>query len=366
MKKRIYLLITLILSLFIFSGRVEAAKELTCVYDDGKGYYKMIVQDTNGNLELYFWNNNKEKIKSINDAFWTKHSEYSDNEITFKYNDKEGVLNLTECPDYSSTYHITKTKEFEFYDETKLIRDEDDLLSDFSCNCMPSLDKHKEWLAKCSYGDSEKGYTDLYFSETYYEIKTNRHGFSGAKGSFNIDDVTDMYEVGKFCPSVLWEYYYDAKSTGMPDILEYYLVKPSLTIEGISCTNSGSSCTTLTKLNYEGDKSEYYEETDNNVQDDVELDNCEVLLGDDLYDWINELMDYVKIFVPILLIGLGIFDFIKALFSGSEDDMKKSQSKFFKRIVAALLIFISPMIINLFLKLANEVWSFINPNTCIR
>lgn len=369
MKKKIYLLITLVISLFMFTEDVEAAKELTCVYDIGSGfnatYYKMIVQDSNGNLELYFWGDHSEEIKSINDPFWIKHSEYFDSEITFKYNDKEGILNLTECPKYSSKYHPTNNTEIELYYEKKWNKPDYVLLDEFSCNCVPDLDKHDDWLAKCSYGDEENGYTDLYFSETKYKIETNRHGLTGASGAFDVSDVIDMYGVGKWCPSVLWEYYYKPSNSKQSGLLQYYLVKPSWTPE-YSC--DGNGCTTLTKLLYEDGNSDYYEEIDkdDSGEGNVKLDSCEDLLGPELLNWINNLMNYVKIIVPILLIGFGIFDFTGAIFAGSEDDMKKSQSKFFKRIIAALLIFISPIIINLFLTLANEVWSFINPNTCIK
>lgn len=98
----------------------------------------------------------------------------------------------------------------------------------------------------------------------------------------------------------------------------------------------------------------------------VDSSDCEKLLGDDIVNFINEIMKWIRIFVPILLIGLGILDFTKATFSKSEDDMKKSREKFIKRIIAAVLVFLVPMFINFILDLANSVWSWINPETCIK
>ena len=72
-------------------------------------------------------------------------------------------------------------------------------------------------------------------------------------------------------------------------------------------------------------------------------------------------MNWIKIIIPILLIAYGTLDFTKAIFSGKEDDMKT----FINRIIAAVLVFIAPIFVNLLLTLANEVWSFISPNTCI-
>ena len=88
--------------------------------------------------------------------------------------------------------------------------------------------------------------------------------------------------------------------------------------------------------------------------------------AEDVVNFINQIMKWIRIFVPILLIGLGILDFTKATFSKSEDDMKKSREKFIKRIVAAVLVFLAPIFINLILELANSVWSWISPETCIK
>lgn len=92
--------------------------------------------------------------------------------------------------------------------------------------------------------------------------------------------------------------------------------------------------------------------------------DCETLLGQDLIDKINSYLDIIKIAIPIILIGFGIFDFAKATFSGGEDDMKKAQQDFIKRLGIALLIFFTPVIINLVLNIANKVWGFISPDTC--
>lgn len=47
----------------------------------------------------------------------------------------------------------------------------------------------------------------------------------------------------------------------------------------------------------------------------------------------------VKIVVPILLIILGMIDMLKATSSQKEDEMKKAQQIFVKRLIAALLVF---------------------------
>ena len=91
---------------------------------------------------------------------------------------------------------------------------------------------------------------------------------------------------------------------------------------------------------------------------------CKDLLGEELLNKINQYLNIVKICIPILLIGFGIVDFTKATFANDEDAMKKSQKRFIKRIIIAIIIFLVPIFVNLILSLANEVWSFISPNSC--
>ena len=76
-------------------------------------------------------------------------------------------------------------------------------------------------------------------------------------------------------------------------------------------------------------------------------------------------MKWIRIAVPLLLIGLGIMDFSKGVFSSKEEDMKKSRERFIKRIIAALMVFLVPIFVNLVLDLANKAWSDINTDTCI-
>ena len=77
-------------------------------------------------------------------------------------------------------------------------------------------------------------------------------------------------------------------------------------------------------------------------------------------------MKWIRIIVPILLIVFGILDFSKAVFSSKEENIKKSRETFFKRILAAILVFLAPIFVELILSLANQVWDVINADTCIR
>lgn len=92
--------------------------------------------------------------------------------------------------------------------------------------------------------------------------------------------------------------------------------------------------------------------------------DCEDLIGDDLRNEINSYFNIIKIAIPIILMGLGIIDFTKAMFAGDAETMKKAQSTFIKRIGIAILIFLVPTFINIILGIANKVWYFIQPGAC--
>lgn len=61
--------------------------------------------------------------------------------------------------------------------------------------------------------------------------------------------------------------------------------------------------------------------------------------------WIGNIIKWVKYIIPVIVIVLGILDFIKAIGADKEDEMKKAQKKFIRRIIAAALIFLTPIII---------------------
>lgn len=72
-------------------------------------------------------------------------------------------------------------------------------------------------------------------------------------------------------------------------------------------------------------------------------------LSDRLTNWIFKIVKWVRYLVPILLIVLSVLDFIKAIASDSEDEIRKVGSKFVKRLIVSALIFILPLILEFLL-----------------
>lgn len=87
---------------------------------------------------------------------------------------------------------------------------------------------------------------------------------------------------------------------------------------------------------------------------------CDSILSDEpgSVGWLlNIILNYIKILGPILVVLLSAIDFIKAVVGTDEKAMKEAQSKLVIRLVAAVLLFLVPTLVQLLL-------SFINATTC--
>lgn len=84
--------------------------------------------------------------------------------------------------------------------------------------------------------------------------------------------------------------------------------------------------------------------------------NCEELLSKEIVDFLKEIFNIFKIIVPIIIVGFGVLDFSKAVFSGDDAQMKKAQGKFVKRLIYGIIFFFIPMIVMLIIELLNQGW----------
>lgn len=88
---------------------------------------------------------------------------------------------------------------------------------------------------------------------------------------------------------------------------------------------------------------------------------CEDFFGsaddeDSLRYMINTIMGYIRIIVPILIILFGTVDFAKAVIAGKEENMKKAQGDFAKRVLIGVAIFFVPLLVNVIMDLAEITW----------
>ena len=79
-------------------------------------------------------------------------------------------------------------------------------------------------------------------------------------------------------------------------------------------------------------------------------DDGECGLSNVLLKWILNIIKWVKYIIPVIVILMGILDFIRAVATDKDDGMKKAQGRFVKRLIAAALIFVVPFILEFILE----------------
>lgn len=77
------------------------------------------------------------------------------------------------------------------------------------------------------------------------------------------------------------------------------------------------------------------------------------IISNSLQEWLIELLDIIKIVAVVLTLVLGMFDFFKGITSGEADAMKKVWKSFSRRLIAVVLLFLLPVIIEFILGLVN-------------
>ena len=107
---------------------------------------------------------------------------------------------------------------------------------------------------------------------------------------------------------------------------------------------------------------EFIKMKENNILYATQDTSCDGIFGDkddpeSLRYLLNEILIYPKIIVPILVIILGTLDLAKAVVASKEDEMKKAQKTFIKRIMIGIIIFFVPTIMNVIMYLADIVWN---------
>ena len=65
---------------------------------------------------------------------------------------------------------------------------------------------------------------------------------------------------------------------------------------------------------------------------------------------VNLIINIIKIGVPIVLIVLGMIDLLKGVMAQKEDEIKKAQGLFFKRLIAGVLVFFVVLIVEVIFK----------------
>lgn len=379
MKNKILLLIIAIFSFALYVGKVEAI-EYTC---SDSNYYVTDKIDGSGKLqccpnEFYyvprvtegvtyytcestsikdkkscksaggFWSQNvcsadskdalgKMTIKNVNN------SSSEENIETCKFKRDKCTIDLPQLDDTSSEMFVGYSKDSSCSNiiENSIRGKSIDIKSDDFSEVYACYDKT---YVKCEYEDN---ITILYGEKNIKTYTKNTLEWIGMPKN----EMDLYYESKKYCPTTIFHY-------GDKTMEKFSVTKNGAcgAVANFKCKSANlKKSTVIVKKN-----------TTPTEKPSEEIKSCEDLFGENTRSIINTVMKWIRISVPILLIGLGIMDFSKAVFSSKDDDMKKAREKFIKRIVAAVLVFLVPIFVNLILDLANMAWSNINSDTCVR
>lgn len=409
MKKKILLLIITIFSFALYVGRVEADTKCPNSTDkvvDGhccpEGYTAKVVEKSS---YYYCLNSNYTEDEIKNFYFEKKYrvyiettmpnicSDICDNDIYFNCRPIVSTSTKEKCSvnhkvgvaanDHMTGCFFCNSSGIAAYGEWSDISNNNcngsgweykaDISKESKCNydCTNKADCSKvSWLATCEYiqlnasNTQEREKVTIYFNRNFMKLYVNDEIPSTditiqknmLKGLLNSYENRKRGSNG--CPNYLYyinHLYQDGWSEEHTN--EFTLDSKKFTLEH-NCDQNKVCNDKIYKLKTENSDSDNFHENT--------YDTCDKLIGTGVKEMINEIMKWVRIAVPLLLVGLGIFDFAKATFSSKEEDMKKDRERFIKRIIAAVLVFLAPILINLILDLANNVWNWINPETCIK
>lgn len=351
-------ILSLFLSVFLFCNFNEVyAKELTCIYKGGlQSGATMLVQTGEGKLRVYI--NNKNNTPLIDDINWYSIDENA-KEVNYEWDTgyyENGIL--SDCPSYTrntsktsndgikytfyfygqKTWHL----DYERYKKYDEVPNNNNFKQKFTNDVDYSQEiKNTEWIGICEYEN-----VTLYFNRNNLILDNKSSLTYSITTGFSLEELLEYYDRMGICPSL------------------YRRVDQTI-------VNVGNTFNYVTYfLHNEKDSYEdtFIDSTINDTSDSEEtsekIDDCLDLFSQDFIDKINSILSTIRIFVPILLILLGTLDFSKAVFSSSEEEMKKASSKFMKRLMAAILVFLIPTLVNFLLDMANDIWNNIDPNSC--
>ena len=80
-------------------------------------------------------------------------------------------------------------------------------------------------------------------------------------------------------------------------------------------------------------------------------DSCEGLLTQDAAELLSDIIGYIRVGVPVLLLVLCASDFISVITSQDDNAMKKAGARIVKRFIAAAAVFFVPLIISVILNI---------------
>lgn len=340
MKKAIFCLFALGLS-FLFMEFTQAAT-WECDYTY-KGGAKLLIEIDNVNGTI---KNKEEKKNSLLQTYTYKY-EVNSEEIK-NYKSREDGQEKNDCPlifvvedivtnNVGGSSGISVVKRdyyFTYYTDSYLRQNRSECVEEINDFCLSNFFGETIHYYTATLSDSETNNENTEVStcpkfETFSgEIKNNYSLYSTCTGNDCYKYISEanknIEKIKDYCKQALK--YRDAyiESSDGSKVTQEACIKVCLSIED-----------ELIKL-----KDEY------NIEQNS---NGECGLSNNLLVWLLNIVKWVKYIIPVIVIVMGILDFMRAVASDKDDGMKQAQSRFIKRLIAAALIFIVPFILEFIL-----------------
>ncbi|MBE6139148.1 MAG: hypothetical protein E7174_01390 [Firmicutes bacterium] len=88
------------------------------------------------------------------------------------------------------------------------------------------------------------------------------------------------------------------------------------------------------------------------------------IIDEKIPNMVSTVITVIKVVVPVLIVVLGMIDLVKGMTASKEDEMKKGQKMFIKRLVAGALVFFVFTIVQLLISFVADEDDKANIATC--
>lgn len=343
MKKIVYFSFIFFIS-FLFIGNVYADMA-TCVYNFG---------GLNEHLEISFDQENGKKftVSCYDSSGADCSSNYNISKLkasNFKVSSSNSSVKY-EC--LSSIYYTNTSNTYNFSTKAGGSSKKIKLNKSASNYSKDSSSQNSGNDIECSYKVSSAGADKnakfvFTFSKDFKKFSVEMTGNAGKSYDLRPDENSfkeefkNQYNQKNGCPNVYTTFYdYAGRYTAS-------MTQENLQ-DGSQTTDSNIHQESPSNLPTGNDITELY---DNNWSNS---EGCIGLEGSETLKILKQILDYLRLAAVALLLVLGSLDFAGAIFSDKDDAMKQAGNKFIKRLIATVIVFLVPVLVNIILFIADK------------